>query len=53
MENVSTDPTRVWAYGIVTPGWYVAKGIWDERYAEHLRSMGYKVERSIEKPVGK
>jgi hypothetical protein len=44
------DPTKVWVYGKATVGWYVAKWVWDKEYAEHLKSLGYQVERSIAKP---
>lgn len=46
----SIDPTKVWAYGKVENGWYVAKWVWDETYARHLKDMGYQVERSIDNP---
>jgi hypothetical protein len=52
MENVSGDQTSVWVYGKVTPGWYRAKGIWDEQYAKHLQDdLGYTVVRSIYAPT--
>ena len=43
--------TSVWAYGIVEPGWYIAKLLWDQSYAEHLQSLGYRVVRSVKKPI--
>ena len=49
MENTSQDPTAVWAYGKVEPGWYMAKAIWRQSYADHLKELGYRVERSIGK----
>jgi hypothetical protein len=45
------DPTCVWAYG--ADGWYMAKGVWNKDYAEHLRDLGYDVERSVGKPTRK
>jgi hypothetical protein len=47
------DQTKdsVWAYGIKEPGWYCAKSLWSDSYAEHLRSIGYVVERSFGKPT--
>lgn len=50
MEKEPIDPTAVWAYGIKEPGWYMAKAIWNEEYAQHLRELGYRVKRSINKP---
>ena len=47
----SADMTSVWAYGIVEPGWYIAKLLWDQSYAEHLQSLGYRVVRSVKKPI--
>ena len=44
------DMTRVRAYGIKQPGWYVARWVWDAEYAKHLESLGYQVVRSINKP---
>lgn len=46
----SGDPTKVWAYGIKEKGWYVARWLWNKQHADHLTSLGYKVERSIDKP---
>lgn len=46
----SADPTSVWVYGNKNPGWYMAKGVWNEAYAKHLESLGYQVKRSQEKP---
>ena len=45
------DPTCVWAYGIKQPGWYCAKWIWAQAYADHLQSLGYKTLRSVGKPT--
>ena len=53
IEPSDRDKTRTWAYGIKEPGWYCARGKWDESCSEHLRSLGYTVERSEEKPNGK
>lgn len=50
MQTNSDDPTKVWAYGIKEPGWHVAKGIWSDEYAEHLKSLGYRVARAEMKP---
>ena len=44
------DSTAVWAYGLVEPGWYVAAWIWNEDYANHLQSLGYRTERSVKEP---
>jgi len=52
MSQVGDDPNKVWAYGKVTPGWYVAKCIWDKNYAAHLQELGYSVCRSIDMPKG-
>lgn len=41
----------VWAYGIVEPGWYCAKAVWSQDYANHLKSLGYRVEMSVKKPT--
>ena len=51
MSDQSHDPTKVWAFGIKEPGWYCARNPWNKEYADHLTSLGYRVERSIEKPV--
>jgi hypothetical protein len=50
-QTESHDQTRVWAYGIVEPGWYCARSIWDHEYARHLESLGYRVLRSIKSPA--
>jgi hypothetical protein len=50
-EQVSGDPTLVWAYGINEPGWYCAMWGWRKWYADHLESMGYRVVRSIGRPT--
>jgi hypothetical protein len=50
MQQESGDLTCVWVYGKVEPGWYVAKRVWSQAYAEHLQSLGYRVERSKNKP---
>jgi len=34
----------MWVYGKAEPGWYLAKGTWDETLAAHWRSLGYQVE---------
>lgn len=44
------DTTKVWAFGKVQPGWYVAKWVWNQAYASHLETLGFKVQRSINKP---
>lgn len=41
---------NIWVYGKVEPGWYLACQGWTEWYAEHLKSLGYCVERSFAKP---
>ena len=53
MADPNQDPTAVWAYGIKEPGWYMARAIWNQSYADHLVTMGYEVERSIQKPLRK
>lgn len=50
MSNDTNDNTRVWAFGIVEPGWYCARAIWVPEYAKHLESLGYRVVRSANKP---
>lgn len=50
MADDYRDPTKVWAYSIKQPGWYVAQSVWNEEYAQHLRSLGYQVERSKDSP---
>jgi hypothetical protein len=50
---MNQDTTAVWVSGKVHPGWYMAKGIWNEAYAKHLESLGYRVKRSVEKPTEK
>lgn len=50
MSDGPIDQTKVWAFGIVSPGWYCAKAIWSHEYAKHLELLGYRVERSIHKP---
>jgi hypothetical protein len=47
------DPTMTWVYGKVEPGWYIAREIWTEEYARHLKTLGYDVERSVGKPKRK
>jgi hypothetical protein len=47
------DPTMTWVYGKVEPGWYIAREIWTEEYARHLKALGYDVERSVGKPKRK
>jgi hypothetical protein len=42
---------KTWVFGKVHPGWYVAMNGWQDNYAKHLESLGYKVRRSVEKPV--
>lgn len=49
-KQAGGDPTMTWVMGIIEPGWYVARWIWNEKYAQDLRDMGYRVERSILKP---
>lgn len=44
------DTTKVWVFGKVQPGWYVARWMWNKEYAEYLVSLGYQVERSINSP---
>jgi hypothetical protein len=44
------DPTAVWVFGKISPGWYMAKSVWDKAYAEHLQSIGYEVMRSVKNP---
>lgn len=44
------DPGYVWAYGIHEPGWYVARWNWNDAYAKHLESIGYRVMRSVKMP---
>ena len=39
----NNDPTKTWVYGKAQPGWYVARAIWVECYADELRAMGYRV----------
>lgn len=47
----STDPTKVWVYGKIEKGWYIARCRWNQEYARHLqKDLGYQVVRSIEKP---
>lgn len=50
MTQPETSGGMVWAYGIKQPGWYVAATEWSESYAEHLRSLGYTVDRSMRMP---
>jgi hypothetical protein len=45
------DPYKTWVYGKATPGWHVARWIWNAEYAKHLESLGYEVQRSIENPT--
>lgn len=49
-KSEPVDPTAVWVFGKVSPGWYCAKSIWDENYAARLESFGYRVRRSVKKP---
>lgn len=49
MENETNLNDAVWAYG--KDGWYMAKWIWDQKYANHLETLGYRVKRSVKKPV--
>lgn len=49
-ETQQGDPTKTWVYGKVEPGWYVARGVWSESWADHLKSLGYRVVRSADKP---
>lgn len=49
MDANNGDTTSVWAYG--KDGWYCAMWGWSQLYADHLISLGYRVERSIKKPV--
>lgn len=49
----NSDNTATWVWGIKQPGWYMARWIWVEEYAEHLHSLGYQVIRSNKKPTGK
>jgi len=41
---------KLWVFGKVEPGWYCAMGRWDAEWAKHLESLGYQVQRSINKP---
>jgi hypothetical protein len=40
-----------WVFGKVDPGWYMACGAWNEEWARHLESQGYRVKRSGVKPL--
>ena len=51
IEQTNTNPYCVWAFGIKEPGWYCAKWIWEQKYADHLTELGYRVVRSIGKPL--
>jgi len=53
MEIDNNNPNKTWAYGKAETGWYVAHSTWNEKYADHLRSLGYEVRQSIKKPDGK
>jgi len=48
MSNDSSHE-RMWVYG--SEGWYVAKWIWSDSYCEHLKTLGYRVVRSVGKRV--
>lgn len=50
MSEISNGADKTWVFGKAQPGWYVARWIWNGEYARHLESLGYKVERSVEKP---
>jgi hypothetical protein len=47
----NTDQTKVWLYGKIDKGWYVAKWLWDANYAKDMEVLGYQVKRSKEKPT--
>lgn len=51
-QQSNSDLTKTWVFGKTVPGWYVARWIWRQDYADHLKSLGYEVQRSIEKPTG-
>lgn len=53
MNKTNEDPEesmKTWVYGKGEKGWYVARWTWNQEYADHLTSLGLKVQRSIEKP---
>lgn len=41
---------KVWVFGKVEPGWYMARAVPDRQYADHLKSLGYQVQVSPAKP---
>jgi hypothetical protein len=50
MESVSKGPEKTWVFGKAQPGWYVARWTWNKVDADRWEALGYKVQRSIEKP---
>lgn len=53
MASDTGDPTKTWVYGKSTPGWYIARSTWNQADATRWQSLGYEVQRSIEKPTAK
>jgi hypothetical protein len=43
-----SNQDRLWVLG--KTGWYMAKWVWDNSYAEHLRSLGFEVVQSATDP---
>ena len=53
MANETGNELNVWVYGKKSPGWYCAMWGFNSSYAEHLKSLGYRVEISQSKPKAK
>lgn len=48
--QVNEQAMKTWVYGKAEKGWYVARWKWNAEWATHLESIGYRVQKSIEKP---